>query len=70
MSQVTVDKEDKPDTYKRIISIDFARGLGIFLLLILHSLIYGVWYSEGTALDTVHFAVVASLSPLVIKYMS
>ncbi|MHA1111205.1 MAG: hypothetical protein ACTSRE_08880 [Promethearchaeota archaeon] len=66
MSQLTIENSERDDTYKRIISIDFARGLGIFLLLILHTLIYGVWYSEGIALDTVHFAVVASLSPLVI----
>ncbi len=66
MSQDTVERSDKTDTYNRIISIDFARGLGIFLLLILHTLIYGVWYSEGIALDTVPAAVVASLSPLVI----
>jgi len=57
---------EKSDSYKRIISIDFARGLGIFLLIVLHTLIYGVWYSEGLALDVVHIAVVATLSPLVI----
>ncbi len=66
MSQINMEKLDTPDSYRRIISIDFARGLGIFLLIILHTLIYGVWYSEGIALDTVHIAVVASLSPLVL----
>ena len=66
MSQVTTEEPEKDDTYKRIISIDFARGIGIFALIVLHSLIYGVWYSEGVALDTVPIAIIAALSPLVI----
>ncbi|MBN2155374.1 MAG: hypothetical protein JW776_04980 [Candidatus Lokiarchaeota archaeon] len=65
MNEKITESPEKPDTYKRIISIDLARGISIFLLIILHTLIYGVWYSEGLALDVVHIAVVAALSPLV-----
>jgi hypothetical protein len=66
MSQNNIEKPKKQDTYRRIISIDFARGISIFLLIILHTLIYGVWYSEGLALKVVPTVVVAALSPLVI----
>ena len=51
---------------KRIVSVDFFRGLAILGVVLTHCLIYGVFYSTANALATVPVGLLAVLSPIVL----
>lgn len=60
-----LSRKNQPTT-TRMLSLDVIRGLSIMGVLVVHQLIYGTWYSEGTALEVVPFWLVILLSPIVI----
>jgi len=51
---------------KRLLSVDFIRGISILGVLFLHHIIYGTWYTESIALAVISTPALILLSPLMI----
>jgi hypothetical protein len=59
-------KDGSISTSDRLITVDFARGLGVIGVLLFHQWIYGVWKTEENALNSVPMTLLLILFPIVI----
>ena len=51
---------------KRLLSVDFIRGISILGVLFVHHIIYGTWYEDAIALNVISLPVIMILSPIMI----
>ena len=51
---------------KRLLSVDFIRGIAILGVLFVHHIIYGTWYEDAIALSVISTPVLMILSPIMI----